>query len=195
MDGRTALARRKARVTEQLGEAVYAAIGLMVREYMGAPEVNDEGLDFDLAEEGVEVRTRSAGAEENESFDLARFLELRESARPQETEPESAEDETVRAERAAAGETELSDKREAVEAPETVRVERETAAETIERRAARQSREATAAQEQAREEETPERTEWGTRFGRAETDDGAARSVSAEIERDARRYDGRFYLY
>ena len=41
-------AAQQRRVTEQLGAAMLAAVGLMVRQYLGAPTGENEGQDLSL---------------------------------------------------------------------------------------------------------------------------------------------------
>ena len=112
-------AAQQRRVTEQLGAAMLAAVGLMVRQYLGAPTGENEGQDSADAAWEDGAQAFRAGETVNESFDMARYLWLRQGASA--AEPEESE-------------------------------------------------------------------------GRADAED-RARSVSGEIERDARRYDGGFYLY
>lgn len=71
-------AEQKKRVTEQLGAAVFAAVGLMVRQYMGAPTMMNEGPDSAAAlwDEGVEIERGEAEG----SFDMERYLQLKEAA-------------------------------------------------------------------------------------------------------------------
>lgn len=69
-------AAQKKRVTEQLGEAVFAAVGLVVRQYMGAPIKEYEGQDSVAAawDDSVEIGDESAAV--NESFDPVRYRQL-----------------------------------------------------------------------------------------------------------------------
>ena len=124
-------AAQQRRVTEQLGAAMLAAVGLMVRQYLGAPTGENEGQDSADAAWEDGAQAFRAGETVNESFDMARYLRLRQGTSA--AEPEGSEG-------------------------------RHDAAEA---------------------------------FVSAEGGDAlrTARSVSGEIERDARRYDGGFYLF
>ena len=81
-------AAQQRRVTEQLGAAMLAAVGLMVRQYLGAPTGRTRGRT-PLTRHGRTARRRSdAGETVNESFDMARYLRLRQgasAAEPEET--------------------------------------------------------------------------------------------------------------
>lgn len=161
-------------VARRLGEAMLAAVGLTVRELMGAPNGEDEGEDL-IGE------AREDGAAESGNFDLSRFYALR--AQERETEE--------------AGRAERWEERH--EFAEDAAIWEET----------RQER--AADEETMRRGEKPERGMSGS--NRARTDSTAqdwtntelmwlparesetAREVSDEIERDARRYDGGFFLY
>ena len=81
--------RSKGRVTEQLGAAMLAAVGLMVRQYLGAPTGENEGQDC-LTRHGEDgAQAFRAGETVNESFDMARYLRLRQgvsAAEPEESE-------------------------------------------------------------------------------------------------------------
>ena len=166
-------AARKKRVTEQLGEAVFAAVGLMVRQYLEAPDVKFDGADFDAAVQEDRAETTETGREENESFDMVRYQRLRAEAAKRGESGNRAGAETP------VGETRAAETAHAAE-PDRVG---STAVEAV--RPMRRT---------AEEAEAPERVR---RAERAEGDDPlrAAREVSGEIERDARRYDGNFYLY
>ena len=145
-------AAQQRRVTEQLGAAMLAAVGLMVRQYLGAPTGENEGQDSADAAWEDGAQAFRAGETVNESFDMARYLRLRQGASA--AEPEESE-----------GRADAEDRSRSV---------RRTAEKT-----------------------TSARTAAGDAFVSAEGGDAlrTARSVSGEIERDARRYDGGFYLY
>lgn len=69
-------AARKKHVTAQLGEAVFAAVGLMVRQYMSAGAEEYTGEEND---EAARQEADGAGAESgavNESFDMERYRQL-----------------------------------------------------------------------------------------------------------------------
>lgn len=171
-------AARKKRVTEQLGEAVFAAVGLMVRQYLEAPDVKFDGADFDAAVQEDRAETAEAGREENESFDMVRYQRLRaEAAKRGESGNRAGAETPVR--EMPVGETRAAETAHAAEPDRDGRA----AAEAV--RPMRRT---------AEKAEAPERDR---RAERAEGDDPlrAAREVSGEIERDARRYDGNFYLY
>lgn len=119
MGDNAVFAAQQRRVTEQLGAAMLAAVGLMVRQYLGVPTGENEGQDSADAAWEDGAQAFRAGETVNESFDMARYLRLRQGA--------------------SAAELEESE-------------------------------------------------------GRADAEDRSW-SVSGEIERDARRYDGGFYLY
>lgn len=75
MNAETFVARKK-HVTAQLGEAVFAAVGLMVRQYMSAGAEEYTGEENDGAAQQV---ADGAGAESeavNESFDMERYRQL-----------------------------------------------------------------------------------------------------------------------
>lgn len=80
MTDEAVFAARKKRVTEQLGEAVFAAVGLMVRRYLEAPDVEFDGADFDAAAQEDRAETAGTESEGNESFDLTRYQRLRREA-------------------------------------------------------------------------------------------------------------------
>lgn len=140
-------AAQQRRVTEQLGAAMLAAVGLMVRQYLGAPTGENEGQDSADAAWEDGAQAFRAGETVNESFDMARYLRLRQGA-------------------SAAGDA--------------------GARGSGERSASAAAPESGAGRHDAAEA-----------FVSAEGGDAlrTARSVSGEIERDARRYDGGFYLY
>lgn len=171
---------RRRRVTEQLGEAVYAALGLMVREYLGA----------DAAEAVGAVETEDVGAEVNGSFDTARYLALRGEAEELSAMQPVRETEVSRAGEAAEmfddAAALLADTRERASALEAEGVSRTSAKPTAWRKARVEKR---AAREAVAETETVARaaSEMGDAFH-------TALRVSEEIERDARRYDGGVYL-
>lgn len=167
-------AARRRRVTEQLGEAVWAALELMVGAY-GAQ-----------TEEAADAETV------NESFDTARFLALRGEETVRETEVSRAVEagevrERVLERGAAAeavetrGERTREEMREGAERGERVREVRRRE-RVIEKDAAAPVRGGSAAQTTVR--------------AGAETVDAlrTAVRVSEEIERDARRYDGALTL-
>ncbi len=224
----TAFAARKKRVTEQLGEAMLAAVGLMVRQYMGVPAESDEGTDSaDAARENAQ--TLSAGGTVNESFDMTRYLRLSQgasAAEPQESgERADAEDRPQSARRTK--EKTVSVHEAAVDADVWENGERSVFADAEDRpQSVRRAKEKTVSVHEAAGDadvrENEERSVFvdirksGERsVSAAAPTDGAerhataevlvpaeggdalrtARSVSGEFERDARRYDGGFYLY
>ena len=134
-----------------------AAVGLMVRQYLGAPTGENEGQDSADAAWEDGAQAFRAGETVNESFDMARYLRLRQGASA--AEPEEGE-----------GRADAEDRSRSV---------RRTAEKTTSARTAAGRHDAVEA------------------FVSAEGGDAlrTARSVSGEIERDARRYDGGFYLY
>lgn len=73
-------AAQQRRVTEQLGAAMLAAVGLMVRQYLGAPTGENEGQDSADAAWEDGAQAFRAGETVNESFDMARYLRLRQGA-------------------------------------------------------------------------------------------------------------------
>ena len=217
MTDEAVFAARKRRVTEQLGEAVFAAVGLMVRQYLEAPDVKFDGADFDAAAQEDCAETADAGRGENESFDMARYQRLRaetdigrgaenrrpRTAPPQRTEPQSGK-------RADTGETDDRRRsvRESAEEPdgdesaaeEAVRPMRRTAEEAEVPGSVRHTARPAVWERSAgaAEESRTARNAGAAAFSeRTERDEPlrAARGVSEEIERDARRYDGNFYLY
>ena len=143
-------AAQQRRVTEQLGAAMLAAVGLMVRQYLGAPTGENEGQDSADAAWEDGAQACRAGETVNESFDMARYLRLRQGA-------------SARTAAGDAGARGSGERSASAAAPESG-AGRHDAAEA---------------------------------FVSAEGGDAlrTARSVSGEIERDARRYDGGFYLY
>ena len=161
-------AAQQRRVTEQLGAAMLAAVGLMVRQYLGAPTGENEGQDSADAAREDGAQAFRAGETVNESFDMARYLRLRQGASA--AEPEESE-----------GRADAEDRSRSV---------RRTAEKTT---SAREERSASA----AAPESGAGRHDAAEAFVSAEGGDAlrTARSVSGEIERDARRYDGGFYLY
>ena len=167
-------AAQKKRVTEQLGEAVFAAVGLMVRQYMGAPTEGYEGQDSAAAawDDGTVIEGESAVV--NESFDPARYRQLGGAAA--EAARESALRGDERAQAGAAQEKASLREPRAVEHHLWEQVESDGGA--------------AAAHSAAGRHDTAAWTIW---------EEGdllpSARAVSDEIERDARRYDGGFYLY
>ena len=80
-------AAQQRRVTEQLGAAMLAAVGLMVRQYLGAPTGENEGQDSADAAWEDGAQAFRAGETVNESFDMARYLRLRQGASAAEPEP------------------------------------------------------------------------------------------------------------
>lgn len=82
-------AAQQRRVTEQLGAAMLAAVGLMVRQYLGAPTGENEGQDSADAAWEDGAQAFRAGETVNESFDMARYLWLRQGASA--AEPEESE--------------------------------------------------------------------------------------------------------
>ena len=257
MTDEAVFAARKRRVTEQLGEAVFAAVGLMVRQYLEAPDVKFDGADFDAAAQEDRAETADAGRGENESFDMARYQRLQaeasaaergesedradaeegnaahrqraeaadgsgetaptaetdtgrgaenkrpHTALPQNTEPQSRK-------RADAGEADDRRRslRESGEKPdgdesaaeEAVRPKHRTAEEAKAPRSVRHTTRAAVWERPAgaaEEIRTARNAGAAAFFERTERGEPlrAARGVSEEIERDARRYDGNFYLY
>ena len=79
-------AAQQRRVTEQLGAAMLAAVGLMVRQYLGAPTGENEGQDSADAAWEDGAQAFRAGETVNESFDMARYLRLRQGASAEEPE-------------------------------------------------------------------------------------------------------------
>ena len=79
-------AAQQRRVTEQLGAAMLAAVGLMVRQYLGAPTGENEGQDSADAAWEDGAQAFRAGETVNESFDMARYLRLRQGASAAEPE-------------------------------------------------------------------------------------------------------------
>ena len=256
-----AFAARKKRVTEQLGEAMLAAVGLMVRQYMGVPAESDGGTDSaDAARENAQ--TLGAGETVNESFDMARYLRLSQGASAVESgdsgERADAEDRPRSARRTerktvsvheAAGDVDVwengeqsvsvdaeesGERADAEDRPRSVRrTERKTVSaheaavdadvrENEERSVsvdAQESGEQSASvnvRREGKQSVSADIRKSGERsVSAAASADGAerhataevlvpaeggdalrtARSVSGEFERDARRYDGGFYLY
>lgn len=82
-------AAQQRRVIEQLGAAMLAAVGLMVRQYLGAPTGENEGQDSADAAWEDGAQAFRAGETVNESFDMARYLRLRQGASA--AEPEESE--------------------------------------------------------------------------------------------------------
>ena len=257
MTDEAVFAARKKRVTEQLGEAVFAAVGLMVRQYLEAPDVKFDGADFDAAAQEDRMETADAGRGENESFDMARYQRLRaemsaaergesgdradaekgnaarrqraeaaddgeatvptaetdtgrgaENRRPRTVPPQRMEPQSGR--RADTGEADDRRRsvRESVEeldgdesaAEEAVRPMRRTAEEAEVPGSVRHTARPAVWERSAgaAEESRTARNAGAAAFSeRTERDEPlrAARGVSEEIERDARRYDGNFYLY
>ena len=163
-------AAQQRRVTEQLGAAMLAAVGLMVRQYLGAPTGENEGQDSADAAWEDGAQAFRAGETVNESFDMARYLRLRQGASAAEPEDRS-------------------------------RSVRRTAEKTTSARTAAGDAGARGSGERSASAAAPEsgagRHDAAEAFVSAEGGDAlrTARSVSGEIERDARRYDGGFYLY
>lgn len=162
-------AAQQRRVTEQLGAAMLAAVGLMVRQYLGAPTGENEGQDSADAAWEDGTQAFRAGETVNESFDMARYLRLRQGTSA--AEPEESE-----------GRADAEDRSRSV---------RRTAEKTTSARTAAGDAGARGSGERSASAAAPEA------FVSAEGGDAlrTARSVSGEIERDARRYDGGFYLY
>ena len=168
-------AAQQRRVTEQLGAAMLAAVGLMVRQYLGAPTGENEGQDSADAAWEDGAQAFRAGETVNESFDMARYLRLRQGVSAAEPEESEAEDRS--------------------------RSVRRTAEKTTSARTAAGDAGARGSGERNASAAAPEsgagRHDAAEAFVSAEGGDAlrTARSVSGEIERDARRYDGGFYLY
>ena len=80
MGDNAVFAAQQRRVTEQLGAAMLAAVGLMVRQYLGAPTGENEGQDSADAAWEDGAQAFRAGETVNESFDMARYLRLRQGA-------------------------------------------------------------------------------------------------------------------
>ena len=171
-------AAQQRRVTEQLGAAMLAAVGLMVRQYLGAPTGENEGQDSADAAWEDGAQAFRAGETVNESFDMARYLRLRQGASA--AEPEESE-----------GRADAEDRSRSV---------RRTAEKTTSARTAAGDAGARGSGERSASAAAPEsgagRHDAAEAFVSAEGGDAlrTARSVSGEIERDARRYDGGFYL-
>ena len=91
-------AAQQRRVTEQLGAAMLAAVGLMVRQYLGAPTGENEGQDSADAAWEDGAQAFRAGETVNESFDMARYLRLRQGASAAEPEPAAGAAEPARGE-------------------------------------------------------------------------------------------------
>ena len=89
MGDNAVFAAQQRRVTEQLGAAMLAAVGLMVRQYLGAPTGENEGQDSADAAWEDGAQAFRAGETVNESFDMARYLRLRQGASA--AEPEESE--------------------------------------------------------------------------------------------------------
>ena len=171
-------AAQQRRVTEQLGAAMLAAVGLMVRQYLGAPTGENEGQDSADAAWEDGAQAFRAGETVNESFDMARYLRLRQGASA--AEPEESE-----------GRADAEDRSRSV---------RRTAEKTTSARTAAGDAGARGSGERSASAAAPESGAGrhdAAAFVSAEGGDAlrTARSVSGEIERDARRYDGGFYLY
>ena len=164
-------AAQQRRVTEQLGAAMLAAVGLMVRQYLGAPTGENEGQDSADAAWEDGAQAFRAGETVNESFDMARYLRLRQGASA--AEPEESE-----------GRADAEDGKKTTSA-------RTAAGDAGARGSGERSASAAAPESGAGRHDAAEA------FVSAEGGDAlrTARSVSGEIERDARRYDGGFYLY
>ena len=167
MGDNAVFAAQQRRVTEQLGAAMLAAVGLMVRQYLGVPTGENEGQDSADAAWEDGAQAFRAGETVNESFDMARYLRLRQGASAAELEESE-------------GRADAEDRSWSV---------RRTAEKTTSAR--------TAAGSAAAPESGAGRHDAAEAFVSAEGGDAlrTARSVSGEIERDARRYDGGFYLY
>lgn len=167
-------AARKRRVTEQLGEAVWAALELMVGAY-GA-------------------QTEEADAEAvNESFDTARYLALRGEETVRETEVSRAVEAEEARERVTESGTAVAEAAQ-VRGERTRDVRREGAVRGSELRGLRW-RERVIEKEAAAPVRGGLPTQSPVRAG-GETLDAlrTAARVSEEIERDARRYDGALTL-
>ena len=80
MGDNAVFAAQQRRVTEQLGAAMLAAVGLMVRQYLGVPTGENEGQDSADAAWEDGAQAFRAGETVNESFDMARYLRLRQGA-------------------------------------------------------------------------------------------------------------------
>ena len=182
-------AAQQRRVTEQLGAAMLAAVGLMVRQYLGAPTGENEGQDSADAAWEDGAQAFRAGETVNESFDMARYLRLRQgasAAEPEESEGRADAEDRSRSVRRTAEKT-TSARTAAGGAGARGSGERNASAAAPESGAGRHD----AAESGAGRHDAAEA------FVSAEGGDAlrTARSVSGEIERDARRYDGGFYLY
>ena len=86
MGDNAVFAAQQRRVTEQLGAAMLAAVGLMVRQYLGVPTGENEGQDSADAAWEDGAQAFRAGETVNESFDMARYLRLRQGASAAELE-------------------------------------------------------------------------------------------------------------
>ncbi len=167
-------AAQKKRVTEQLGEAVFAAVGLMVRQYMGAPTEEDGGQDSAAVawDDGAVIEGERAVV--NESFDPVRYRQLGGAA------AEAARESAPRGDgRASAG------------------AAREKASSAGARTAVLRTREREGTDAAAAAAHSAAGRHDAAAWTIREEGDllPSARAVSDEIERDARRYDGGFYLY
>ena len=176
-------AARKKRVTEQLGEAVFAAVGLMVWQYLGAPTTDNGGQDS--ADAAWEDRTQTLDAPEavNDSFDMTRYLRLRQEASAAEPERSGSRADAEKQEDAPSLTQRTGKKRASARTAE---------GDAEVRTAEKAERSAAAPENGAIRHAAAESTVW---TGGGDASLLAARGVSGEIERDARRYDGGFYLY
>ena len=171
-------AAQQRRVTEQLGAAMLAAVGLMVRQYLGAPTGENEGQDSADAAWEDGAQAFRAGETVNESFDMARYLRLKQGASA--AGPEESE-----------GRADAEDRSRSVRRTAEKTMSAHTAADAGAWGSGERSASAAAPESGAGRHDAAEA------FVSAEGGDAlrTARSVSGEIERDARRYDGGFYLY
>ena len=77
MDGKASFAEGKRRVTERLGEAVFEAVGLIVRRYLELPEEDFDGGTSETARETEDGASAARERELNDGFDMGRYLRLR----------------------------------------------------------------------------------------------------------------------
>ena len=176
-------AAQQRRVTEQLGAAMLAAVGLMVRQYLGAPTGENEGQDSADAAWEDGAQAFRAGETVNESFDMARYLRLRQGASAAEPERSGSRADAEKQEDAPSLTQRTGKKRASARTAE---------GDAEVRTAEKAERSAAAPENGAIRHAAAESTVW---TGGGDASLLAARGVSGEIERDARRYDGGFYLY
>ena len=101
MDGKASFAAGKRRVTERLGEAVFEAVGLIVRRYLELPEEDFDGGISETARETEDGASAARERELNDGFDMGRYLRLRDGgdgARYGQARDEEAGEPSARAE-------------------------------------------------------------------------------------------------